>query len=277
MIPANAGRNSGRPDDAAVTGITSRQNPLVKLARSLDDRKARRETGLFLAEGDDVLAAALAHGWPPRLLFHGAGAAPALLARAEQAGAALHVCSAPVMAALSAMENPPAVIGVFPTRYAPLTDPASARGVWLMLDRLRTPGNLGSIIRTAHAVGAHGIVLVEPSCDPFAPEAVRASMGSVFAVPVATVEPQTALALTGAWPGDTIALAMTGDGDFRQPVAQPALIIAGSESDGVSPTLATAARRRVALPMPGGTESLNVAAATAVMLYAAAFPSTASA
>lgn len=260
-----------------MTEIASRQNPLVKLARSLGDRKARREQGLFLAEGGDVLAAALAQGWPPLRLFHAADAPAALLAAAERAGAALHLCAAPVMAALSGMNNPPAVIGLFGQRLAPLPDPARADGIWLMLDRLRNPGNLGAIIRTAHAVAAAGVILVEPACDPFAPEAVRASMGSLFAVPVAAVSREEALALVAGWRGDTLALAMAGESDFRQPVSRPALVIAGSETGGLDPALAAAARRRVALPMPGGTESLNVAAATAVMLYAAAFPPDASA
>jgi TrmH family RNA methyltransferase len=141
-----------------------------------------------------------------------------------------------------------------------------------MLDRLRTPGNLGTIVRTAHAVAARGVLLVEPSCDLFAPEAVRASMGSLFAVPVSGIAPDTALALVRAWPGDTLALAMAGETDFRRPVLSPALVIAGSESDGVDARLAAATRRRVALPMPGGAESLNVAAAVAVMLYAVTFP-----
>jgi TrmH family RNA methyltransferase len=220
-----------------------------------------------------VLAAALAHGWPPRHLFHAADAPAALLAAAERSGAALHPCAAPVMATLSDMANPPPVIGVFGQRQAPLPDPRRVQGVWLMLDRLRNPGNLGTIIRTAHAVAAAGVVLVEPACDRFAPEAVRASRGSLFSVPVASATPDQALALVAGWRGDTLALAMTGESDFRQPVARPVLIIAGSESDGVDPALAAAARRRVALPMPGGAESLNVAAATAVMLYTAAFPS----
>jgi len=277
MIPANAGRDSGLPDEAAMSAITSRQNPLVKLARGLHDRKARREEGLFVAEGAAILALALAHGWPPRHLFHADDAPPALLEQAEQAGAALHACSPPVMAALSAMANPPAAVGLFAVREGPPPDPATAAGIWLMLDRLRTPGNLGTIVRTAHAVAATGVILVEPSCDPFAPEAVRAATGSVFAVPVSTMTPDAAVALVRAWRGDTLALSASGDCDFRQPVSRPALLIAGHEGDGVSPALTAAARRRVALPMPGGTESLNVAAATAVMLYALAFPADASA
>ena len=260
-----------------MSAITSRRNPLVKLARALHDRKARREQGLFVAEGAEALAAALDHGWPPRHLFHADDAPPALLARAQQAGTALHACSAPVMAALSAMANPPAAVGLFAVREAPPPNPAAAAGIWLMLDRLRTPGNLGTIVRTAHAVAATGVILVEPSCDPFAPETVRAATGSLFAVPVATMTPDAAVALVKAWRGDTLALSASGDSDFRQPVSHPVLVIAGHEGDGVSPALAAAARRRVALPMPGGTESLNVAAAAAVMLYALAFPADASA
>jgi TrmH family RNA methyltransferase len=255
--------------------IDSRQNPLVKEARALADRKARRESGLFAAEGTDVLAMALEAGWPPVRVFC-SGAAPAdLLTRAEASGAVLHPASAAVMTALSAMENPPPVISVFAQRRHPLPDPATARGVWLMLDRLRNPGNVGTIVRTAHAVAASGIILVEPSCGPFAPESARASMGSLLAVPIATAAEAQALDLIRGWRGDTLALAMDGDRDFRRAAALPCLLVAGSEDEGVSPALAAAAGRRVALPMPGGTESLNVSAATAVMLYQVAFPASA--
>ncbi len=258
--------------EPAASPITSRQNPLVKAARALDARKARRETGLFVAEGLEVIGMALAAGWPPERLFHRDGASTPLAAAAAGAGSIVHPSSAAVMAALSAMDNPPDAIGVFRQRLAPAPDPDTARGTWVMLDRLRNPGNVGTILRTAHAVAAAGVILVEPSCDPFAPECVRASMGSIFRVQIVSVNEDDALRLVQAWPGSTVALTADGDPDYRAPAPEPRLLIAGSEGDGLAPALQSAARRRVALPMPGGTESLNVAIATSVMLYALRFP-----
>ncbi len=168
--------------------ITSLANESIKLARSMSDKKARRETGLFLAEGREMLERARAGGYKPHSLYVDVRAASEPWAHNLQTweqGAKLrvsHVTEA-VMAKLSGMSNPPPVAALLKQRHAKLPAVAglSEPDTWLVLEDIRDPGNLGTIIRTADAAGAKGVVLVGDCADAFSPEAVRASTGSVFA------------------------------------------------------------------------------------------------
>ena len=147
--------------------ITSSDNSQLKLIRKLSRKKARDEAGLFVAEGDDLVAAAVAAGWKPEvLLWAGQDVEPELLDRVSQLGSGTRV------------------IGVYPQRWA---EPGGDLSV--ALHGVGDPGNVGTIIRSAHAL-ADGPVLIGPgTADPYGPKAVRASMGSVFARPPARGEP----------------------------------------------------------------------------------------
>ena len=210
------------PPRAGVRAITSLQNERVKLIRSLEMRKARRETGLFVAEGASVLVTAREAGWAPRMLVFLAGSAQAgvargLLAWAEVAGAECLEVSEAVLAKLAAKDNPQTMLGVFEQRWAREPAPAGVArdGLWLALEAIRDPGNLGTIIRTADAVGANGVMLVGDSCDPYSREAVRASMGSIFNVPLVRVGAGTLPGLGHDWTGDVVGTHLVGREDFR--------------------------------------------------------------
>ena len=153
--------------EADQTVITSSDNSQLKLIRKLSRKKARDEAGLFVAEGDDLVAAAVAEGWKPEvLLWAGQDVEPELLDRVSQLGSGTRV------------------IGVYPQRWS---DPGGDLSV--ALHGVGDPGNVGTIIRSAHAL-ADGPVLIGPgTADPYGPKAVRASMGSVFARPPARGEP----------------------------------------------------------------------------------------
>jgi TrmH family RNA methyltransferase len=237
--------------------ITSPQNSAVKLIRSLADKKHRQETGLFVAEGKKVLARARAESWQPVIL---AGIEPpAAWGDAER----LHV-SERVMAAVSGQRNPTPLIGVFRQSWISAPDPA---GVWVALEAMRDPGNLGTIIRTCDAVGASGVVLVGPCCDPFSPEAVRASMGSIFGVRLVRMDADAFAGLAESWPGDVAGFQMQGAEDYRRNYRSPTLLVMGSEGTGLSDMLARSCNALIRIPMPGAAESLNVAIATALALY----------
>jgi TrmH family RNA methyltransferase len=139
--------------------------------------------------------------------------------------------------------------------------------VWIALEDIRDPGNLGTIIRTADAVGASGVILVGQSCDPFSRECVRATMGSLFSVPLVRMDPKAFAALASKWPGDLIGTRMKAERDFRSTYRLPALIVMGSEGSGLSPEIASLCTAEVRIPMAGNAESLNVAIAAALMLY----------
>ena len=260
---------------AGTRTITSLQNERVKLIRSLEMRKARRETGLFVAEGTSLLLTAREAGWVPKLLAFLRGseqppAATQFASWAERAGAECLEVSAAVLAKLAGKDNPQSMLGVYSQRWGgpPEAAAVAADAVWLALEAPRDPGNLGTIIRTIDAVAANGVVLIGQSCDPYSREAVRASMGSIFNVPVVHMQAQDFLAWRARWPGDVVGTQLTARQDFRRVGYRgPQLLLMGSEGPGLSGELAGAATRLVKIPMAGKLDSLNLAVATALMLY----------
>jgi TrmH family RNA methyltransferase len=251
--------------------VTSLANPTVKAVRALHMRKHREETGLFLVEGLKSVAEAVDLGHAPRLLLHGEAAAahPLLRRAAAVAGETLEVGPA-ILAKISRRDNPQTVLGVFEQAFTPLeaVAPASAR-CWVALEGVRDPGNLGTIIRTADAAGCGGVILVGDCCDPYSVEAVRATMGSVFAVPIVRATTQAFLAWRAAWPGAVVGTLLTASQDYRDaPYADPTLLLMGAEQSGLTTALAAACDVTVKIPMRGRADSLNLAVATGVMIFA---------
>src|SRR5512134_1432991 len=204
--------------------ITSLQNEQVKAIRALDMRKVRKETGLFVAEGAAILVTARERGFRPETLVYQAGTARegiyrGLVAWALASGAEVLEVSEAVLQKLAAKENPQVMLATFAQRWASPPDAArlAADAVWLALEEVRDPGNLGTIIRTAEAVGAAGIILIGSCCDPYARECVRATMGSIFGVPLVRMDPQAFLAWRGGWPGEVVGTHLAAREDFRAP------------------------------------------------------------
>jgi TrmH family RNA methyltransferase len=140
--------------------------------------------------------------------------------------------------------------------------------VWIGLEAVRDPGNLGTIVRTADAAGAGGIVLIGACVDPYSHEAVRATMGSIFNVPLVRASAQDGLAWAQRWRGDIVGAHLAATDDFRSVTyRQPTLLLMGSEGPGLSPELSAACTQRVRIPMAGRIDSLNLAVATALVLY----------
>jgi TrmH family RNA methyltransferase len=248
--------------------ISSPHNPAVKLAKSLALKKHRSATGLFLAEGSKVLAQARAAGWRLHTLFVGdTGCSGMLLDWSRARGARCLEVSRGVMAKLSPQENVPDAVAILHQQtHPPPADPAPD-AVWLAVEDIRDPGNLGTIIRTIDAAGAAGVILVGQSCDPFSREAVRASVGSLFNVPVVPMAVSAFASLAAAWPGEVIATAARAGHDFRTRYRLPALLVLGSEGTGLSPQIRSLAANTVHIPMAGHAESLNVAIAAALLVY----------
>lgn len=255
--------------------VTSLQNPTVKAVRALDMRKVRRETGLFVAEGASVLVTARDHNWRPRTLLYQPEAADGdihrqLVGWAEESGAEILEVSEAVLGKVSSKDNPQSMLAVFPQAWQspPEAGALSPEAVWVGLEEIRDPGNLGTIIRTADAVGAAGIVLIGTCCDPYAREAVRASMGSIFAVPLVRIDREGFLEWRRNWPGEVVGTHLSAKEDFRAiSYRDPTLLLMGSEGPGLSDALAAACDRLVKIPMAGQLDSLNLAVATALTLY----------
>jgi RNA methyltransferase, TrmH family len=261
--------------DPAPRSITSLQNEQVKFIRSLELRKVRRETGLFVAEGASVLHTARARGWTPQALAFLAGSVQVgiphdLVMWAQAAGADCLAVSPAVLAKLAAKDNPQTMLGVFPQRWMAEPEPGTIApsAVWLALEEIRDPGNLGSIIRTVDAVGAGGIILIGNCCDPYSRECVRATMGSIFTVPLVRMDRHRFCSSAARWPGDIAGAHLAAHEDFRViDYRLPTLVLMGSEGPGLSAELARTCSRLVKIPMAGRLDSLNLAVAAALVLY----------
>jgi len=250
--------------------ITSLNNPTVKDVRALHLRKAREESGRFLAEGLKIVTEAVELGRRPRLLLHSAEAAshPLLKRAAAAADETLEVSPA-ILAKISRRDNPQTVLGVFDQAFTPLEalEPAAAR-CWVALQAVRDPGNLGTIVRTADAAGCGAVILVGDCCDPYSVEAVRATMGSIFAVRIARADVGEFVAWRRTWPGSVAGTLLTATTDFRAaPYRAPTLILMGNEQAGLSPELTAICDVNVKIPMRGRADSLNLAVATGIMIY----------
>jgi TrmH family RNA methyltransferase len=220
--------------------ITSPDNSQLKLIRKLQRKKERDSSGLFVAEGEDLIEAAEDGGWTPEvLLFAGDDVEPELLDRVSSLGSGSRV------------------IGVYRQRWS---EPVGDLSVYL--HGVGDPGNVGAVIRSAHAL-ADGPVVLGPGCaDPFGPKAVRASMGSLFARPPARAE-------VGALMGALIALDSGADTAIADVPAEPPLVLCvGAEREGLPDEVLGAAAHTAAIPLrAGGPESLNAAMAATVGLY----------
>ena len=255
--------------------ITSLANPTVKATRALHMRKAREESGRFLAEGLKIVTEAVELGRAPRTLLYSADVASHTLLRraiaaAEAAGGEAIEVSREVLGKISRRDNPQTVLAVFEQTYVELNalEPRTAR-CWVALQEVRDPGNLGTVIRTADAAGCGGVILIGDCCDPYSVEAVRATMGSVFAVKIAKATASEFLAWRRAWPGQVVGALLTATTDFRAAVyAPPTLLLMGNEQAGLPPELAATCDVTVKIPMRGRADSLNLAVATGIMIYA---------
>ena len=255
--------------------ITSAANPLVKRVRLLADRKHRRREAAFVVEGiQPVWQAVEAQAEieviivAPELLRH--PGATAMVAEQEAAGVRVARLSGQLFARISDREGPSGLAAI--VRAAPVTLAglaAEADSVFVALHSASNPGNIGTIIRTASAAGAAGLILIGPSADPYDPAAVKASMGALFTVPVATAG-SAAEFLDWAHRGRVRVAATSARGSvtcWQADLAPPLAILLGSEGAGLPADVLAAADLRVAIPMTGTAESLNLAVAAGILLY----------
>jgi RNA methyltransferase, TrmH family len=268
--------------------VTSIRSPRVKAARQLARRSSRQRTRLFLAEGPQAVREALAWGQPEA---DGAGGVVTelfvtaearsrhdeLTAQAAARGVPVLVVSGQVMAELAQTVTPQGLLAVCRFIDVPLQrlTAASPRLV-VLLANVRDPGNAGTVLRTADAAGADGVVFSDASVDPYNSKCVRASAGSLFHLPVVAGSPlrQAAAALRGAGLQILAAEGSAGreldelesDGALGRPTAW----LFGNEAWGLPADLVALADQAVAVPIYGRAESLNLAAAAAVCLYASA-------
>lgn len=268
-------RNDGPRRVGQVKEITSLANPIIKDIKALSLKKTRDETKSFMAEGLKLVIDALDLGWTIRTLIYSKGAkgkplVEKVAARTVAAGGLVLDVSEKVMASVTRRENPQMVAGVFEQRWKSLKDVRpSGSETWVALDRVRDPGNLGTIIRTADAAGASGVILVGDCTDPFSLETVRATMGSLFAVPLVKTTPADFLRWKKECGARLVATHLAGAVDYRtiDYRSKPVVLMMGNEQSGLPDDLAAAADALARIPQVGRADSLNLAVATGVMLF----------
>jgi RNA methyltransferase, TrmH family len=256
--------------------ITSAANDEVKRLRALHERKYRKQTGWFLAEGARICHEAVALGWVMHRLAFVAGreddrqVRTLLSGLVESKGRALPITES-LLQRISRKDNPQMVLGAFGQRWDDLDQVGGTPDeCWVALDRVRDPGNLGTVMRTADAVGAKGLVLVGNCTDPYSVEAVRASMGAVFNVRIIACSEAEFLKFTAGWQGHVIGTALPAAVDYRTAdYAGSLIMLMGNEQAGLTPDLMKACTQLIKIPMLGRSDSLNLAVANGVALYEA--------
>jgi len=249
--------------------IASTANESVKYVRSLHRRSTRYRERVFIAEGVRAVEEGIQAGIQPAFLFHTAPVldlprARSIVSRAEQQGAKVRVVSEPVMASMADTVTPSGILAVFPMLPAAVPSPLT----WaLVLDGLRDPGNLGTILRSALAAGVQLVVTTEGTVDVYSPKVVRAAMGAHF---------RLNLLLNLTWPaieealgGLRLLLAKPQEGDIYWEVdwREPTGLLVGGEAEGVSAQAEQLATGFVRIPMVTGVESLNAAVAASILLF----------
>jgi TrmH family RNA methyltransferase len=254
--------------------VTAFSNSTVKRLRLLRDKKARREEGLFLAEGLRIIAEARDMGRLPEIVaFSSSGGvhplATEIIAESEAAGAEVIETSADILSKMSGKDNPQMLLGAFrqPSTALDQVDRGTAP-LWLVAQALRDPGNIGTILRTGDAVGAGGLILVDDSADPFSVEAVRASMGAIFTQSVAAARWEEFLPWLRAGPGQLVGTSLKSSEDYLgAKYEQPCFLLIGNEQQGLPPEYEAECDLLVKIPMAGRADSLNAAIAAAVMAF----------
>lgn len=260
-----------------VKEVTSLANPIIKDIKNLTQKKGREESGTFMAEGLKLVIDALEFGWTIRTLVYAKAAKgkplveQAAVKTVASGGLVLEV-SEKVISSITRRDNPQMVVGIFDQKWKPLRDIRPAAGeTYVALDRVRDPGNLGTIIRTADAAGASGVILVGECTDPFSLETVRATMGSVFAMPVARASVDEFLSWRKGAGVSVVATHLAGSVDYRtiDYKRKPVVLLMGNEQSGLPPELSSQADQLARIPQQGRADSLNLAIASAVMLFEA--------
>jgi RNA methyltransferase, TrmH family len=255
--------------------VTAFSNATVKLLRSLRDKKARREEGLFLAEGLRILTEARDSGRLPEIVaFSAEGArhplASEIIAATEAAGGDAIETDPDILSKMSGKDNPQMLLGAYrqPETSLERIDRSKAP-LWIVAQALRDPGNIGTILRTGDAVGAGGLILIDDCADPYSVESVRASMGAIFTQEVATARWPEFVCWLRAGEGQLVGTSLKATHDYLEAdYRRPCFLLIGNEQQGLPADYEAECDLLVKIPMAGRADSLNAAMAAAVMAFA---------
>jgi TrmH family RNA methyltransferase len=249
--------------------ITSTTNEHVKRVRSLHRKRSRYREQAFIVEGLRAVQEAVKAGTQPAFLFHTPVVledprACSLVSKAQERGVTVRVVSEPVMQAMSDTVTPSGLLAVLPMGECSIPDPLT----WvLVVDRLRDPGNMGTILRSALAAGIELVITSRGTVDAYSPKVVRAGMGAHFGLRMCLNQPWSEI--EGMLEGVRVLVAEPTGGVPYWEInwGRPTALVIGSEARGARTQAEDVATGRVSIPMRTGTESLNAAVAASVLLF----------
>lgn len=278
--PENAAHNklhNNSHDRLRIKEITSHANPEIKRIKSLLLKKNRDEHGLFLSEGLRHAIGAIEAGWTVDTLIFERSAKnhpklQEILDKLAPTKANLIETSPAIMEKMTKRDNAQSVLAVIRKKERPITEIQwQENDLYVLLDNIRDPGNLGTIMRTVESCGAQGIILAGNCCDPYSLESIRASMGSFPFVPFYKISDAEAEEIIAQWRTKNVQIIGTHlmtDTDYADCAYQlPLLLVMGNEQAGMRDALTPLCTNLVKIPMHGTADSLNVAVATGIMLY----------
>lgn len=251
--------------------ITSAHNPKLKLVRALQGRaKERRETGAFLADGIRLIEEAQAANWPFRFVLYdellnerGSLLVENLMSR----GVECEMVSSSLMKSLSETESPQGIIAVLNEFHFPIPD---SLNFILIPDRIRDPGNLGTLLRTAAAAsGVQAVLLPPETTDAFAPKVLRSGMGAHFRLPIHSMSWEEIEQVVRSSDLQVFLADMDGQSCWETDLCQPLALIIGSEAEGASEQAREMANQKISIPMNRNIESLNAGVAGSVLMFEA--------
>ena len=251
--------------------ITSRQNHLCQLAKSLRQTKYRRQHRQFLIEGENAIKSAISARWELGAVLvvpEYASELQQFLTRHSYDITVMHPVRADVLESVCDTKSAPKAAAIATLKSTFEESLWQRAKVLLVLDGVSDPGNLGTLLRAADASGADGILLTGNCADPFSPKVVRSSAGSIFHCPVEIIEAPYLLAKSREHQFELVAADAHGgvnSNQFRWP--QKYFLILGNERQGISPELLNASKYKITIPIKGRAESLNVAMAGTVLLF----------
>jgi TrmH family RNA methyltransferase len=258
--------------------ITSSQNKFIKMAGSLKEKKYRDELKLFIVEGVRLVEEAAQSSWQVEACIYIGeakedGRIQELLLLLQAKDCRIIEVSAAIYGKITEVKQPQGIMAIMKKSEYKLADSLASieKPFFVVLDEVQDPGNVGTIIRTAAAAGCTGIILTKGCADVFAAKVVRASMGSLFHVPIfESLTQREVIACLGKHGISILATSLQSSTiyfqiDFNKPVA----VVFGNEGNGVGQQLLEESKERLHIPLLGNVESLNVAASAAVILYEA--------
>jgi TrmH family RNA methyltransferase len=251
--------------------ITSAANPAIALVRALSRRDRRAEERAFIVEGQRAVADAVQTGATPRLVLIREGSERLAPDLALPPGTRVRIVESRLFDRLSDVQTPQGLLSVFPMPVLDLESrPHAAPPLILIVDRLRDPGNLGTLLRAAAGAGAGAVYLTPESVDPWNAKVVRAGMGAHFRVPIHAFDAAASEDLAKRLP---LRVAATAEAPVSYDAIDwtgPAAVVIGGEAEGVGEALAGWSTRAASIPLAAGVESLNAAMAGSIMLFEAA-------